>query len=118
MTVLKSLADSQKSKQTTGKQSEEEDQYIPDESDSTKTRRLAEDYDSTKNGVTSDKYQGTQQSVLETLGQGGYFRVTLREDVNGKERERDKNVGMRERERENICRSLAAVDKAEKYNVL
>lgn len=106
MTVLKSLADSQKSKQTTGKQSEEEDQYIPDESDSTKTRRLAEDYDSTKNGVTSDKYQGTQQSVLETLGQGGYFRVTLREDVNGKERERERQECWHERERERIYMPL------------
>uniref|UniRef100_A0A3P8W233 Secretogranin-3 n=1 Tax=Cynoglossus semilaevis TaxID=244447 RepID=A0A3P8W233_CYNSE len=68
LTVLKSLADSQKSKQTTGKQSEEEDQYIPDESDSTKTRRLAEDYDSTKNGVTSDKYQDDPESFHQVDG--------------------------------------------------
>lgn len=36
-----------------------DDQYVPDESDSTKSRRLAEDYDSTKNGMDYGKYQGT-----------------------------------------------------------
>lgn len=37
-----------------------EEQYVPDESDSTKSRRLAEDYDSTKNGMDYGKYQGTR----------------------------------------------------------
>lgn len=55
LTVLKSLADSQKPKEEKGK----EEQYVPDESDSTKSRRLAEDYDSTKNGMDYGKYQGT-----------------------------------------------------------
>lgn len=36
----------------------QEEQYVPDESDSTKSRRLAEDYDSTKNGMDYGKYQG------------------------------------------------------------
>lgn len=58
-TVLKSLADGQKSKETTEVPLKKEDQYVPDESDSTKSRRLAEDYDSTKNGMDYGKYQGT-----------------------------------------------------------
>lgn len=56
LTVLKSLADGQKSKETTVTPPEKDEQYVPDDSDSTKSRRLAEDYDSTKNGM--DKYQG------------------------------------------------------------
>lgn len=58
-TVLKSLADSQKSKDTT-EVPVKVDQYIPDESDSTKSRRRVEDYDSTKNGMDYGKYQGTR----------------------------------------------------------
>lgn len=58
LTVLKSLADGQKSKETTVTPPKEDEQYVPDESDSTKNRRLAEDYDSTKNGMDSSKYQG------------------------------------------------------------
>lgn len=58
LTVLKSLADSQKSKETTVTPPKKDDQYVPDESDSTKSRRLAEDYDSTKNGMDNGKYQG------------------------------------------------------------
>ncbi|KAM3835925.1 secretogranin-3, partial [Diretmus argenteus] len=53
-TVLKSLAEGQKSKETNEmpvKASQKKEQYIPDESDSTKSRRLVEDYDSTKNGM-------------------------------------------------------------------
>lgn len=57
--MLKSLADGQKSKETTEVPLKKEDQYVPDESDSTKSRRLAEDYDSTKNGMDYGKYQGT-----------------------------------------------------------
>lgn len=59
MTVLKSLADGHKAKETTEMTAKKEAQYVPDESDSTKTRRLAEDYDSTKNGMDYGKYQGT-----------------------------------------------------------
>lgn len=62
-TVLKSLAEGQKSKESKdvpAKASEKTDQFVPDESDSTKSRRLAEDYDSTKNGMDDDKYQGRQ----------------------------------------------------------
>ncbi|XP_069029647.1 secretogranin-3 [Embiotoca jacksoni] len=50
-TMLKSLADGQKSKETTEVAVKKENKYVPDESDSTKSRRLAEDYDSTKNGM-------------------------------------------------------------------
>lgn len=59
LTVLKSLADDQKSKETTEEPPKKDEQYVPDESDSTKSRRLAEDYDSTKNGMDNSKYQGT-----------------------------------------------------------
>ncbi|XP_055777801.1 secretogranin-3-like isoform X2 [Salvelinus fontinalis] len=50
-TLLKSLAEGQRSKETNEtpvRESLEEVPYFPDESDSTKNRRLAEDYDSTK----------------------------------------------------------------------
>ncbi|XP_072236998.1 secretogranin-3 isoform X2 [Leuresthes tenuis] len=53
-TMLKSLADGQKSKETSKALVNKEDQYLPDESDSTKSRRLADDYDSTKNGMDYD----------------------------------------------------------------
>lgn len=56
-TMLKSLSDGQKSKQATEVSVKKEDQYVPDESDSTKSRRLVEDYDSTKNGMDYGKYQ-------------------------------------------------------------
>lgn len=59
LTVLKSLADGQKSKETTEAPPKKDVQYVPDDSDSTKSRRLAEDYDSTKNGMDNSKYQGT-----------------------------------------------------------
>ena len=61
-TVLKSLADGQKSKETTELPLKKEGQYVPDESDSTKSRRLTEDYDSTKSGMDYGKYQGTRTS--------------------------------------------------------
>ncbi|XP_049573832.1 secretogranin-3 isoform X2 [Syngnathus scovelli] len=54
-TVLKSLAQSHKSKETTDEVEQKKDEYIPDESDSTKSRRLAEEYDSTKNGMENDE---------------------------------------------------------------
>lgn len=44
-----------------------EDQYVPDESDSTKSRRLADDYDSTKNGMDYGKYQGTRPPLPHLL---------------------------------------------------
>lgn len=59
LTVLKSLADSPKPKEGTELPlKKEEEQYVPDESDSTKSRRLVEDYDSTKNGMDDGKYRG------------------------------------------------------------
>lgn len=75
LTVLKSLADGQKSKGTTEAPLKKDDQYVPDESDSTKSRRLAEDYDSTKNGMDYGKYQGTPSylppfSTLAWLAEG------------------------------------------------
>ncbi|XP_061133226.1 secretogranin-3 isoform X1 [Syngnathus typhle] len=54
-TVLKSSAQSHKSKETTDEAEQKKDEYIPDESDSTKSRRLAEEYDSTKNGMENDE---------------------------------------------------------------
>ncbi|XP_051919691.1 secretogranin-3 isoform X3 [Hippocampus zosterae] len=53
-TVLKSLDQSHKFKDTTD-EVEKKDEYLPDESDSTKSRRLAEEYDSTKNGMEHDE---------------------------------------------------------------
>uniref|UniRef100_A0A3Q2YH69 Secretogranin-3 n=1 Tax=Hippocampus comes TaxID=109280 RepID=A0A3Q2YH69_HIPCM len=53
-TVLKSLDQSHKFKETTD-DVEKKDEYLPDESDSTKSRRLAEEYDSTKNGMEHDE---------------------------------------------------------------
>lgn len=67
LTVLKSLADGQKSKETTEEPPKKDDQYVPDESDSTKSRRLAEDYDSTKNGMDNSKYPGTSRCMGENL---------------------------------------------------
>lgn len=60
-TMLKSLADGQKSKETTEANVKKEDQYIPDESDSTKNRRLADDFDSTKNGMDYDDPESFRQ---------------------------------------------------------
>ncbi|XP_029000272.1 secretogranin-3 isoform X2 [Betta splendens] len=53
LTLLKSLADGQKTQVKT-EVSAKGVQYVPDESDSTKSRRLVEDYDSTKNGMDND----------------------------------------------------------------
>lgn len=59
--ALKSLAEAQKSKMeskdVSDKTGQKSDQFVPDESDSTKNRRLAEDYDSTKTGMDDGKYQ-------------------------------------------------------------
>uniref|UniRef100_A0AAQ4PNW1 Secretogranin-3 n=1 Tax=Gasterosteus aculeatus aculeatus TaxID=481459 RepID=A0AAQ4PNW1_GASAC len=68
LTVLKSLADGQKSKGTSEGPPEKEDQYVPDESDSTKSRRLAEDYDSTKNRMDDGKYQDDPESFRQIDG--------------------------------------------------
>ncbi|KAA8595899.1 hypothetical protein FQN60_011190, partial [Etheostoma spectabile] len=67
-TVLKSLADGQKSKETTELPLKKEGQYVPDESDSTKSRRLTEDYDSTKNGMDYGKYQDDTESFRQVDG--------------------------------------------------
>lgn len=65
LTVLKSLADGQKSKEAAEEVLlKKEEQYVPDESDSTKSRRLAEDYDSTKNGMDYGKYPGTHTPLF------------------------------------------------------
>ncbi|XP_054474958.1 secretogranin-3 [Anoplopoma fimbria] len=68
LTVLKSLADGQKSKETTEEPPKKGDQYVPDESDSTKSRRLAEDYDSTKNGMDYGKYQDDPETFRQVDG--------------------------------------------------
>lgn len=67
-TMLKSLSDGQKSKDTTEVSVKKEDQYVPDESDSTKSRRLVEDYDSTKNGMDYGKYQDDPESFRQVDG--------------------------------------------------
>ncbi|XP_047436503.1 secretogranin-3 [Mugil cephalus] len=59
-TMLKSLSDRQKSKEATEVPAKK-DQYVPDESDSTKSRRLAEDYDSTKSGMDYDDPESFRQ---------------------------------------------------------
>ncbi|XP_032417029.1 secretogranin-3 isoform X1 [Xiphophorus hellerii] len=68
-TMLKSLADGQKSKEAPeGPVKEGDRQYVPDESDSTKSRRLADDYDSTKNGMDYGKYQDDPESFRQVDG--------------------------------------------------
>ncbi|MEQ2164538.1 hypothetical protein GOODEAATRI_007714, partial [Goodea atripinnis] len=67
-TMLKSLANGQKSKEPPEGPVKKEDQYIPDESDSTKSRRLADDYDSTKNGMDYSKYQDDPESFRQVDG--------------------------------------------------
>lgn len=55
--ALKSLAEGQLSKEakdSTDKTDPKSGQFIPDEADSTKSRRLVEDYDSTKNSMAAD----------------------------------------------------------------
>ncbi|XP_068595460.1 secretogranin-3 [Brachionichthys hirsutus] len=66
LTELKSLADGQKSEPT--ELPLKEDRYVPDESDSTKSRRLVEDYDSTKNGMDYSKYQDDPESFRQVDG--------------------------------------------------
>ncbi|XP_029354932.1 secretogranin-3 isoform X2 [Echeneis naucrates] len=61
LTVLKSMAEGQKSKGDAEVPVTKEDQYVPDESDSTKSRRLVEDYDSTKNGMNEDDPESFRQ---------------------------------------------------------
>ncbi|XP_072236997.1 secretogranin-3 isoform X1 [Leuresthes tenuis] len=67
-TMLKSLADGQKSKETSKALVNKEDQYLPDESDSTKSRRLADDYDSTKNGMDYGVYQDDPETFRQIDG--------------------------------------------------
>ena len=62
-TLLKSLAEGQKSKETNEtpvSESHGKEQLITDELDSTKNRRLADDYDSTKARMDYGKYQHGQ----------------------------------------------------------
>ncbi|XP_023188582.1 secretogranin-3 isoform X1 [Xiphophorus maculatus] len=68
-TMLKSLADGQKSKEAPeGPVKKGDHQYVPDESDSTKSRRLADDYDSTKNGMDYGKYRDDPESFRQVDG--------------------------------------------------
>uniref|UniRef100_A0A3P9LI27 Secretogranin-3 n=1 Tax=Oryzias latipes TaxID=8090 RepID=A0A3P9LI27_ORYLA len=67
-TMLKSLADGQKSKEPSMVPVKKDDQYVPDESDSTKSRRLADDYDSTKKGMDYGKYQDDPESFRQVDG--------------------------------------------------
>ncbi|XP_011486775.1 secretogranin-3 isoform X1 [Oryzias latipes] len=67
-TMLKSLADGQKSKEPSVVPVKKDDQYVPDESDSTKSRRLADDYDSTKKGMDYGKYQDDPESFRQVDG--------------------------------------------------
>ncbi|KAM9408732.1 secretogranin-3 [Pholidichthys leucotaenia] len=67
-TMLKSLADGQKSKGSTEVPAKKEAQYVPDESDSTKSWRLVEDYDSTKNGMDYGKYQDDPETFRQVDG--------------------------------------------------
>ncbi|KAL2088774.1 hypothetical protein ACEWY4_015673 [Coilia grayii] len=66
-TLLKSLAE--KSKQTANEtpKSSRDDHFVPDEADSTKNRRLADDYDSTKKGMDY-KYQDDPESFRQLDG--------------------------------------------------
>ncbi|XP_055363390.1 secretogranin-3 isoform X3 [Betta splendens] len=67
LTLLKSLADGQKTQVKT-EVSAKGVQYVPDESDSTKSRRLVEDYDSTKNGMDNGKYQDDPETFRQVDG--------------------------------------------------
>ncbi|KAF7212683.1 secretogranin-3 isoform X1 [Nothobranchius furzeri] len=67
-TMLKSLADGQKSKDSREVLVKKEDHHVPDEADSTKSRRLADDYDSTKNGMDYGKYQDDTESFRQVDG--------------------------------------------------
>lgn len=55
--LLKSLAEKSKQAENETPKSGKGDQFVPDEADSTKNRRLSDDYDSTKIG-RDYKYQG------------------------------------------------------------
>ncbi|KAL1007549.1 hypothetical protein UPYG_G00088220 [Umbra pygmaea] len=68
-TLLKSLAEGQRSKwtnETPVRESLEKESYISDESDSTKNRRLAEDYDSTK--LEKEKFPDDPESFRQVDG--------------------------------------------------
>uniref|UniRef100_A0AAV2LQR4 Secretogranin-3 n=1 Tax=Knipowitschia caucasica TaxID=637954 RepID=A0AAV2LQR4_KNICA len=68
--MLKSLAEGQKSKmepkEAAEQTSQKSDQFVPDESDSTKSRRLAEDYDSTK--MSDAKFQDVPETFRQVDG--------------------------------------------------
>uniref|UniRef100_A0A3Q3X173 Secretogranin-3 n=1 Tax=Mola mola TaxID=94237 RepID=A0A3Q3X173_MOLML len=68
LTVLKSMADGQKPKEATEVPLTKDERYVPDDSDSTKSRRLAEDYDSTKNGMDYGKDQEDAESFRQVDG--------------------------------------------------
>ncbi|KAM8877260.1 secretogranin-3 [Synchiropus picturatus] len=69
-TLLKKMADGQKAKESSAPsvKSGQDDRFIPDESDSTKSRRLVEDYDSTKTGMDNGKYQDDPESFRQVDG--------------------------------------------------
>lgn len=74
--LLKSLAEGQRSKATNetpvkeipANETPAKDKFVPDESDSTKSRRLAEDYDSTKTGGDYGKYRDDPESFRQVDG--------------------------------------------------
>lgn len=63
-------SDGQKPAETPKVPVQKTDPFLPDESDSTKSRRLTDDYDSTKYRMDNDKYQGTvRRSTSSRLNQ-------------------------------------------------
>ncbi|KAF5889765.1 secretogranin-3 isoform X1, partial [Clarias magur] len=68
ITLLKSLAEkSRLQSNQTPKSVSTDDHYTHDETDSTKSRRLADDYDTTKNGI-DNKYQAEPESLHQLDG--------------------------------------------------
>ncbi|XP_013882114.1 secretogranin-3 [Austrofundulus limnaeus] len=67
-TMLQSLADRQKPAETLEVPVQKADQFLPDESDSTKSRRLVDDYDSTKNRMDYGKYQDDPETFRQVDG--------------------------------------------------
>ncbi|XP_053356446.1 secretogranin-3 [Clarias gariepinus] len=67
ITLLKSLAEKSRSQNNqTPKSVSTDDHYTHDETDSTKSRRLADDYDTTKNGI--NRYQAEPESLHQLDG--------------------------------------------------
>ncbi|XP_017574995.1 secretogranin-3 isoform X2 [Pygocentrus nattereri] len=67
ITLLKTLAEKSKESKNETPKSDSGESFVPDESDSTKNRRVADDYDSTKNGMDY-KYQDDPESFRQLDG--------------------------------------------------